>query len=98
MPTKDNYSKNYYLINKEKILKYQKEYYYKNPQPKKRREIKKDNYTPYERYIIYSKNYYEKNKKRIIERNIDRYNNLISGRLNPTENTFNKGIFIISFK
>jgi hypothetical protein len=42
MPTKDNYSKNYYLINKEKILKYQKEYYYKNSEPKKRREVKKD--------------------------------------------------------
>ena len=36
------YTKNYYLINKEKILKYQKEYYYKNSEPKKRREVKKD--------------------------------------------------------
>ena len=57
----------------------------------------KDNYTPYERWI-YSKNYYAKNKKYLIKKNIDRYSNLISGRLNPTENTFNKGIFIISFK
>ena len=31
------------------------------------------------------------------QKNIDRYNNLISGRLNPTENTFNKGVFVISF-
>ena len=57
----------------------------------------KDNYTPYERWI-YSKNYYQNNKKYLIKKNIDRYSNLISGRLNPTENTFNKGIFIISFK
>ena len=57
----------------------------------------KDRYTTYERWI-YSKNYYQNNKKYLIKKNIDRYSNLISGRLNPTENTFNKGIFIISFK
>ena len=56
----------------------------------------KDRYTAQERWN-YSKYYYEKNKKRIIKRNIDRYNNLISGRLNPTENKFNKGVFVVSF-
>ena len=35
------YSKQYYLINKSKILKYQKEYYYENSNPRKRR-IPKD--------------------------------------------------------
>ena len=57
----------------------------------------KDSYTPYERWN-YSKQYYQKNKKNLIEKNIDRYNNLISGRLNPTENKINKGVFIVSFK
>ena len=56
----------------------------------------KDRYTPQERFT-YSKNYYQMNRKRIIEKSIDRYNNLISGRLNPTENTFNKGVFVVSF-
>ncbi len=31
------YSKQYYLRNKDKILKYQKEYYYENSNPRKRR-------------------------------------------------------------
>tara|TARA_R110002020_G_scaffold153155_2_gene332366 strand:+ start:310 stop:492 length:183 start_codon:yes stop_codon:yes gene_type:complete len=56
----------------------------------------KDRYTAQERWT-YSKYYYQMNKKRIIEKNINRYNNLISGRLNPTENKFNKGVFVISF-
>ena len=34
------YSKRYYLKNKDKILKYQKEYYYENSSPKKRRTPK----------------------------------------------------------
>ena len=37
------YSKAYYLKNKEKILKYQKEYYYENSFPRKRR-IPKENF------------------------------------------------------
>ena len=36
------YSKNYYIKNKEKILKYQKEYYYETSNPQKRREKKKE--------------------------------------------------------
>jgi len=35
------YSKKYYLDNKEKILEYQKEYYYENSNPRKRRIPKK---------------------------------------------------------
>jgi hypothetical protein len=46
----------------------------------------------------YMKNYYLNNKKRILDYNLDRYDKLISGRLNPTENKINKGVFVISFK
>lgn len=36
------YSKRYYIKNKTKILKYQKTYYYKNSNPRKRRHDKKE--------------------------------------------------------
>ena len=36
------YAKEYYLKNKEKILKYQKEYYDENNKHRKKRQIKRD--------------------------------------------------------
>tara|TARA_R110001592_G_scaffold63807_2_gene195763 strand:- start:82 stop:273 length:192 start_codon:yes stop_codon:yes gene_type:complete len=42
-PSKDKtYTQNYYIKNKEKILKYQKEYYYSHSNPKNRRTKKRD--------------------------------------------------------
>ena len=47
---------------------------------------------------IAQKEYYNKNKDLIIKRNILRYNNVISGRNNKTDTSFNYGKYIIVFK
>jgi hypothetical protein len=51
----------------------------------------------YERKIA-QKEYYYKNRIELIKRNILRYNNVISGRNNKTDTSFNYGKYIIVFK
>jgi len=56
----------------------------------------KDRYSQKKRWN-YRREYYQNNKKKLLKYYNDRYSYLISGRLNPTKNTFNRGVFVISF-